>query len=255
MTFDAAIHAITMLVERRRGGLVVTPNVDHLVKLEHDTALKAAYAMADLAFVDGTPLVWMSHLLATPLPERVSGSDLTLPLTRVASSRGWRVYLLGGAPGAASAAAERMRRECNATIVGVDTPDISVEGDVAADDSIVARILETRPDLIFVAFGSPKQERLSVRIRDRVSPAVLVCVGVSLSFVADHLRRAPPFVSRLGLEWLFRLVHEPRRLWRRYLVDDIGIAGILWRTMRMPLAQRVKKITSSAASHATAGER
>jgi N-acetylglucosaminyldiphosphoundecaprenol N-acetyl-beta-D-mannosaminyltransferase len=242
VTFDDALAAIATLVEARRGGIVVTPNVDHIVRLEHDSMFRDVYGRAELALADGTPVMWAARLLATPLPEKVSGSDLTLPVARLAASRGWRVYLLGGAPGAAAAAAARMSREFGANVVGVDAPAVTAEGDQVAEQAIVERIQAARPDLIFVALGSPKQERFCERIRERVGPAVLLGVGVSLSFVAGYVRRAPRLISRLGLEWLYRLVQEPRRLWRRYLVEDPQFLGIVWRTSRMPRAERMRVI-------------
>lgn len=238
LTFDAAIASIAALVERGTGGVVVTPNVDHIVRLAHDAAFRAVYARADLSLADGQPVLWAARALGTPLPQKVSGSDLVLPIARLAAERGWRVYLLGGSPGAAEGAAERMRREYGTDIVGIDAPSVSVDGDPATEEAIVARIRVARPHVVLVAFGAPKQERLSARIRDAVRPAVLLCVGVSLSFVAGHVRRAPAWMSRVGLEWLYRLLQEPRRLWRRYLIEDPQFAGIVWRTARLPRAER-----------------
>lgn len=240
VTFDGALEAIAALVDARCGGLIVTPNVDHIVRLERDRDFRAVYDGADLSLPDGTPVVWAARLLATPLLAKVSGSDLVLPLARLATHRGWRVYLLGGAPGAAEAAASRMTRDFGVDIVGINAPVVTVQGDEAAEQEIVDRIRVARPDLIFVAFGAPKQERLCARIRKRVHPAVLICVGVSLSLVAGHVRRAPQLVSRLGLEWLFRLTQDPRRLWRRYLIEGPRFVGIVWRTSRMARDQRIR---------------
>ena len=238
--FDEALVAIDGLVTAGRGGVVVTPNVDHLVRLASDATFREVYDRADLFLPDGMPLLWAARLLGTPLPEKVSGSDLVLPLARLAAERGWRVYLLGGAPGAGEAAADRMRREHGTDVVGVDAPMVTEHGDAAAERAIVERIRAARPHLVLVAFGAPKQERLCARIRDAVQPAVLICIGVSLSFVAGHIRRAPAWMSRVGLEWVYRLAQEPRRLWRRYLVDDRQFVGIVWRTSRLPRAERVR---------------
>ena len=239
VTFAGALDAIASLVESGRGGLVVTPNVDHIVRLDRDAVFRRVCDDADLSLADGTPVVWASRALGTPLPEKVSGSDLMVPVARLAAARGWRVYLLGGAPGAAEAAAERMRREFGVLVVGAEAPVVSVDGDEHAERAIVGRILAARPDLVLVALGSPKQERISARIRERVRPAVLLCVGMGLSYLAGHVTRAPAVLSRLGVEWLYRLAQEPRRLWRRYLVDDPRFAAIVWRTSRLPRAERL----------------
>ena len=242
VTREEALRDIAAMVDEGRGGMVVTPNVDHIVRLERDALFRHAYRRADLALADGTPVLWAARLLGTPLPEKVSGSDLALPAAQLAASRGWRVYLLGGAPGVAERAAARLVREHGVMIVGTDAPLVTTEGDDVAEQAIVDRIAAAAPDIIFVAFGAPKQERLCARIRDRLCPAVLLCVGISLSFIAGDLRRAPGLISRLGLEWAYRLVQEPRRLWRRYLVDDPRFAGIVWRTGRLPRHDRVRSI-------------
>src|SRR5262245_45335736 len=102
VTFDGALHAIAQLVERRQGGYVLTPNVDHVVRADFDPALRDAYHHANLSLADGMPILWASQLLGQPLPAKVSGSDLIDPLMALAAKRNWRVYMLGGAPGVAS---------------------------------------------------------------------------------------------------------------------------------------------------------
>jgi N-acetylglucosaminyldiphosphoundecaprenol N-acetyl-beta-D-mannosaminyltransferase len=230
LTSAEALDAVEALVVRGRGGIVFTPNVDHVVKAERDGAFRAAYREADLCLADGAPLVWLSRLLAAPLPERVAGSDLVLPLARRAAERGWRVYLLGGAPGDAVRAGTVLAR-LGVTVVGVDAPRISLAPDGDADaDAAAHRVRAARPDLLLVALGAPKQEVWIHRHLETLRPAVAVGVGASLGFVAGTLSRAPRWVARLGLEWLYRLSREPRRLWRRYLVEDSAFALIAART-------------------------
>jgi N-acetylglucosaminyldiphosphoundecaprenol N-acetyl-beta-D-mannosaminyltransferase len=227
-----ALDAIEALVEGRRGGAVFTPNVDHVVKAARDPALRAAYAAADLALADGMPLVWASRALGAPLPGRVAGSDLVLPLARRAADRGWRVYLLGGAGGDAARAAERLRRE-GVAIAGVDAAAVSLEPDGApAAHAAAERARASRAELVYVALGAPKQELWIHRHRAALGPAVAIGVGASLAFLAGSLRRAPAWVSAGGLEWLWRLGCEPRRLWRRYLVEDLAFLPIVWAAWR-----------------------
>ena len=227
-----ALDLVELLVERGRGDAVFTPNVDHVVLAERDPAFRAAYASADLSLADGTPLVWCSRLLRDPLPEKVSGSDLVLPLLNRAAVRGWRVYLLGAAPGVAELAARRLRGEvAGLAIVGVDAPEVSAEPRDPGSAGAVARIREAAPHLVLVALGAPKQELWIHRHLAELRPAVAVGVGASLDFIAGRARRAPPWVSAAGLEWLFRLAHEPRRLWRRYLVQDLRFAPLFCRQL------------------------
>jgi N-acetylglucosaminyldiphosphoundecaprenol N-acetyl-beta-D-mannosaminyltransferase len=233
LTLPEAIDAIFHLVQERQGAVVVTPNVDHVVLLEDDARLRAAYESASLSLADGMPIVWASRLLGTPLREKVSGSDLVMPLAQLAARERWRVYLLGGGEASAARAAARLERELPGLVVaGVDARRIDVDDDPRALDDLIATIVAARPELVLVALGCPKQEIVMHRIAAAVRPAVCVGVGAGLDFLAGTLRRAPRWISRAGLEWLHRLAHEPRRLWRRYLLRDPRFLLVLWRDVR-----------------------
>ncbi|MBS2021595.1 MAG: WecB/TagA/CpsF family glycosyltransferase [Deltaproteobacteria bacterium] len=237
LTRPEALERVADLVRAGRGGTVVTPNIDHLVNVEHDARLLAAYAKADLSLVDSQLVLWATHLLGTPLPERLSGSDLVEPLMEFAAKRGLAVFLLGGSRGAAARSAGLLTARWGVRIAGYDDPFIHTEG--AADEAdIVERIRSTGAQLVLVALGSPKQELFMERNRERLAPAVSFGVGASLDFVAGTVRRAPKWMSRVGLEWFFRLLQEPRRLAHRYLVNDPQIVGILLRTWREPRERR-----------------
>jgi len=225
-----AIDAIEELVSLRRGGMVFTPNVDHVVLAEENPLLRAAYAEADLSLVDGVPVMWAARALGSPLPEKVSGSDLVRPLVVRAAERGWRIYFLGGRPGVAAKAKEILERELpSVRIVGVSSPDIDLSKDVSEQSDIIAAVRAAQPDLLFLALGAPKQEIWGLRIRDAVAPAVILGVGATLDFVAGEAKRAPGWVSSVGFEWLYRLAQEPRRLWRRYLLRDPRFLAIVVR--------------------------
>jgi N-acetylglucosaminyldiphosphoundecaprenol N-acetyl-beta-D-mannosaminyltransferase len=238
LTFPEALAEIERLVLAGRGGCVYTPNVDHVVIAEDDGAFREAYAAASLSLADGQPLIWASRLLAAPLPAKISGSDLVLPLMKLAAVRRWRVYLLGGAPGVAAGVAAGFQREVGVEIAGVDCPVISFDGD-CQDDAITERLRAQRPDLVLVALGTPKQELWIHRVRDRIRPAVAVGVGAAFDFVSGRVRRAPAWMSRSGLEWLFRLSQEPLRLGRRYLLRDPRFLLVLGRTLRAPRSSRI----------------
>ena len=232
VTAAEALDRIEALVAAGRGGAVFTPNVDHVVLASRDPELARAYGAVDVSLADGMPVVWASRLLGTPLPEKVSGSDLVLPLAERAAQRGWRTYLLGGAPGVAEEAARRLQaRFPGLVLAGTDAPRVTLEADAEGDHAL-ARLAAARPQLVLVALGAPKQEVWIHRHRAALGPAVAVGVGAALDFVAGRVRRAPRWVSRAGLEWLWRLGREPRRLWRRYLVQDPAFAAILWRELR-----------------------
>jgi N-acetylglucosaminyldiphosphoundecaprenol N-acetyl-beta-D-mannosaminyltransferase len=232
LTLPEALQAIVALVERRQGGAVFTPNVDHVVLLEDDARLRDAYASASLSLADGQVVVWASRLLGTRLRTRVSGSDLIRPLLEIASGKRWRVYLLGAREGAAAQAAERLQREApGVVVVGIDPRRVDVDQAAERHDDLIASIREARPDLVLVALGCPKQEILIHRIAGAVRPAVCIGLGAGIDFLAGAVPRAPRWVSGAGLEWLYRLAREPRRLWRRYLLRDPRFFLILLREL------------------------
>jgi N-acetylglucosaminyldiphosphoundecaprenol N-acetyl-beta-D-mannosaminyltransferase len=235
--FQGAIDAIDRLISAKNGGTVFTPNVDHVVMAEHDERFRAAYAAAALSLVDGTPVLWAARLLRTPLPAKISGSDLVMPLLRRAAERGHRVYFLGGAEGVAELAKSKLESAFpGIQIVGTDASRIDINA-LGEADEVAERIRRAAPDLVLVALGAPKQEIWSHTRAERLKPAVLIGVGASLDFVAGIQKRAPSWMSKVGLEWLYRLAQEPRRLAARYLLRDPEFGLILLRQ----LAQRAKR--------------
>ncbi|HXJ23266.1 MAG TPA: WecB/TagA/CpsF family glycosyltransferase [Polyangia bacterium] len=226
LPFDAVdlsgtLDAIEDLVRAGAGGTVFTPNVDHIMVAEKDERFRQAYRRVSLSVVDGVPVLWAARLLGRPLPEKVSGSDLVIPLVERAAQRGWPVFLLGAAPGAAETASARLHeRFPTLKIVGTDAPRVDLGSPLEERLAIARRVAETKPDLVLVAFGAPKQEIFCDETLDVLKPAVLVCVGAGIDFIAGVARRAPAWMSRVGVEWLFRLAQEPRRLAGRYLLRD-----------------------------------
>jgi N-acetylglucosaminyldiphosphoundecaprenol N-acetyl-beta-D-mannosaminyltransferase len=240
VTLAEALDVISRLVAEGRGGYVVTPNVDHVVLAEEHEGLRAAYRDASLSLLDGKPLFWMSRALGQPVPEKVSGSDLVWPLMERAAERCWRVYFLGGMPGVGEAAREvLLRRLPSLQVVGMDAPPVGFERDPSALAGVLERARASRPDLVLVALGCPKQELFMHAHRVALAPAVALGIGASLDFVSGRMRRAPAWMSRAGLEWLFRLSQDPRRLATRYLVRDPAIVGVFLRMLRQPRAARL----------------
>lgn len=225
VTERGCIEHILAALDRGEGGWVVTVNLDLCRRAGRDPSFGAIVASADLVVADGMPLVWCAALQRTPLPERVAGSNLTFSLSAAAASRGRSVFLLGGAPGAASGACDALRERCpGITIAGSHVPPFGFEDDPSEMAAIESAIREAAPDIIYVALGSPKQEHLIRRVRSVAPDAWWLGVGISFSFLAGEVTRAPRWMQRLGLEWTHRLVQEPGRLARRYLLEGIPFA-------------------------------
>lgn len=212
--------------------IVVTPNLDHAVQLRENERLRAAYRAAALVLADGMPLVWASRLGGTPLPQRVTGSDLT-PNALAAAPNGTRVFLLGGSE-EASAAAERnvTERYANLSIVGRISPPRGFEYDPDWSDRIVAAITESRARLVIVGLGAPKQELWAHAHAARLPGTVLLCVGATIDFLAGTVARAPRWMQKTGLEWIHRLLSDPGRLLRRYAKDAWYLPRLLWGDFR-----------------------
>jgi N-acetylglucosaminyldiphosphoundecaprenol N-acetyl-beta-D-mannosaminyltransferase len=239
VTFQGALDAIEALVASGRGGYVVTPNIDHVVMAESNPEFRSAYAEAALSLVDGQPLVWVSPMVGEKLPDKISGSDLAWPLLERAAQKKWRVYFLGAGPGVAEKAAEKVLERYGTQVVGCDSPMLSLNPSDPKSQEAFEKVRAAKPDLLLVAMGAPKQELLMQKYRQAYAPAVAVGVGASLDFIAGTVKRAPQWVSKSGLEWAWRLSKEPKRLWRRYLVNDPKFLFILARTLRRPLSERV----------------
>ncbi len=228
VTERQAIGHILAELDARRGGWVITPNLDHLRRLVQDRNLRDLYGTADLLVADGMTLVWASRIQGTPLPERVTGSNLISSLTAAAGRHGRSIYLMGGDPGTAENAAEVLcRKYPGVCIAGTDCPPFGFEHEPRQLRQCVRKLCDAQPDIIYVGLGSPKQEWFIGQLRGHLPRAWWLGVGISFSFVCGRLRRAPVWMQRTGLEWLHRLAQEPRRLARRYLVQGLPFGTAL----------------------------
>ncbi len=208
-----------------RGGWIVTPNVDILRRATKDRSFNHLIHQATLRVADGMPLIWASRLLKRPLPERVAGSSLVSTLAAELAEQGRTLYLLGGAPGTADEAARVLKAQSpGLRIVGVECPPMGFEQDAEALSAVQRRIVQARPDVVYVALGSPKQELVIRDTRGRLPGTWWAGVGVSFSFLAGDVKRAPRWVQAIGMEWVHRFVQEPGKLFKRYFVHGIPFA-------------------------------
>lgn len=222
VTEAEAVASIMAASRGGRGGWVLTPNVDQLRRISRERDLAVLAQQVDLAVADGMPLVWASRLAGRPLPERVAGSNLIWSLTAAAAEAGSSVYLLGGDPGVADRAAAIFGDKWpQLRIAGTHCPPVGFERDGAARAAIASALRAAQPDIVFVGLGFPKQERLIAELRSELPRTWFLGIGISLGFVSGDNARAPGWMHRLGLEWVHRLVSEPRRLFRRYVIEDL----------------------------------
>lgn len=212
--------------------VVVTPNVDHVVRFEKNPALRQQYLQADMLLVDGAPLILAARLLRRPLPGRVTGADLMPALLSAAAGAGLSVHVVGGVPGSEEADLAILRARYPGLRVTMRAPGMGFDPQGAEAADIAADIAQQSPQMVFVCLGFPRQEQWALLHRQQLGGAVVLCCGAALDFVVGRVRRAPSLLRRTGLEWLWRLLSEPRRLWRRYLVDDVAFFRILISEMR-----------------------
>jgi len=221
LTMSEAVAEIENLIRKSGNSLVFTPNTQHISLLARRPEFRDAYAAADLVLPDSVPLIWSSRLLGCPLRERVAGADIPAALSKVAALKGYGLFFLGAAPGVAGQAAEILARQNpGLRIAGVYSPPPGFERRPELDDEAVRRIRAARPDVLLVALGTPKGELWAWRHRAAAGVPVTICCGAALDFIAGNKRRAARPIQKLGLEWLYRVLHEPRRLWKRYLVGN-----------------------------------
>jgi N-acetylglucosaminyldiphosphoundecaprenol N-acetyl-beta-D-mannosaminyltransferase len=229
VTEDEAVAQIGDALEGGRGGWVITPNLDHLRAFRREPELREPFREADLVLADGMPLVWASQIQNTPLPERVAGSDLIWSLSSEAGRKGASVFLVGGNPGTAEEAGEALARSSpGLDLAGAHCPPRGFERDQLELARIERSLRRAHPDLVYVGLPLDKQVKLIPRLRRSAPSAWFLGLGISFSFVTGDVRRAPRWMQRSGLEWIHRLVQEPRRLARRYLVEGIPFSAALF---------------------------
>jgi N-acetylglucosaminyldiphosphoundecaprenol N-acetyl-beta-D-mannosaminyltransferase len=222
---EGLLDHVFAALARGRGGWIVTANLDFLRRHARDREARALYADADITVADGTPLVWAARVQGDALPERVAGSSLIWSLAARAAAEGRSIYFLGGEGTANADAVAVLRRRWPALrVAGRSNPIVSSPPTEAQLASLRDEVTQARPDLLLVAMGSPKQEQIIRALLPALPGCWMLGVGISFSFVAGSVRRAPRWMQRAGLEWVWRLGQEPRRLARRYLIDGLPFA-------------------------------
>lgn len=225
LTEDQTIEHIITASHSRQGGWLVNPNVDVCRQVQRDPALRKLIGQASLVIPDGAPLIWAARLVGHRRLGRVAGGSLIYSLTQAAAQHHRSIYLLGGLSEVPFRAAVRLcRRYPGLVVVGADAPPFGFDADQAMLETVRSRLAAAAPDIIYVGLGFPKQERLIAALAPHFPEAWFVSSGAAISYASGTLRRAPRWMRRIGLSWFFRLLNEPRRLYRRYLVHDVPFA-------------------------------
>lgn len=227
LTMSETLNEIDKLIQKKICSYVVTPNVDHIVRLEKDEELQKVYKNAPLILTDGKPLIWISKWYKTPIKEKISGSDLFPRVCQLAANKNYTMYLLGAAEGVADTAARNlMKKYPGLNIVGTYSPPFGFEKNEQEMNKIKAQIQDVHPDILVVGLGCPKQEKFMYYHCKELGVPISFGLGASIDFEAGNIKRAPKWMSNHGLEWLYRFSKEPKRLFKRYFVDDIKIIQV-----------------------------
>ena len=204
-------------------------NVHTLVEAQHDPALRQVFATADMIFTDGMPLVWVAQRRGAPAAQRVSGPDVMLSVCDRGRSLGLRHFFFGGQANVAQRLADALTaRFPGLEIVGTYTPPLRALGELE-DQTVIDEINRTRPDVLWIGLGAPKQEFWATNHGSRLDARVVLPVGAAFDFLSGRIRRAPRWMRRAGLEWIFRLAMDPRRLLRRYIVTNASFLFLIAR--------------------------
>lgn len=224
LTIEAVLDRVDRAIGSRDQLRIGVVNAAKLVHMRRDATIRADVLSCNLILADGVPIVWASQILGRPLPERIAGIDLMLGILRRGNQNGYRIHCLGASDDVLVAAVAQITR---------DYPNVKVVGHhhgyftSQEEPGLVAAITDAKPDILLVGMSSPKKERFLARWGDQLGVPVCHGVGGSLDVLAGKVRRAPLTWQRFGLEWLYRVYQEPRRLWRRYLTTNTLFCALL----------------------------
>lgn len=230
VTMDETLNEIENMILNNKKSYIVAINVDVVMKIETDSYLKEITDNADMVLLDGKPLIWISKLKKQPIKEKISGSDLVPKVCGLAANKKYSIFIIGGKDGIADKAKEKLEQQySNINIVGTYAPPIGFEKDEKELEKINNMISEAKPDILIVCFGCPKQEKWIYENINKYDAKVSICAGATVDFLAGNVKRAPKWMSNCGLEWFYRFLQEPKRLFKRYFIDDVKIIKLIFK--------------------------
>jgi N-acetylglucosaminyldiphosphoundecaprenol N-acetyl-beta-D-mannosaminyltransferase len=230
VSMKETISAINNMIREGKKRYIVAINVDVVMKIEEDAYLKKITDNADMVLVDGKPLIWISKMHKKPIKAKISGSDLVPLLCEDAAKKGHTIFIIGGKDGIADKAKANLeKKHPKIKIVGTYAPPFGFEKSDEELRKINKMISDKKPDLLIACFGCPKQEKWIYENYQKYDAKVSVCAGATVDFLAGNINRAPHWMSEHGLEWFYRFLQEPKRMFKRYFVDDVKILKLIWK--------------------------
>lgn len=230
VTLEEALIYIEDCIKQRKIGQVITPNVDQIVRIEWDKNFAKICNESELLLVDGHPLLWIAKWYGTPFKQKICGSDLVPILCEMAAEKGYSVFFLGAAPGVAQKAADKMKEMYKGlNVAGIYSPPLNFEKDPAEIAKMNDMLLRSKADMLFVGMGVPKQDIFIYENMHKYQIPMSFSIGGTIDFIAGEQKRAPKWISRIGFEWMYRLLKNPKRLAKRYLVDDRKIISLAFK--------------------------
>lgn len=218
------LNHIDKCIERRTPCQVVGVNVDQAIRVIEDEYSKKIFDESEIVFTDGKPILWLSKGLDQPIVERITGPDLMELLCQRAAIEGYKVFLLGAGDGVASKAASNLKNLYpNLEVVGTYSPPFGFEKDEIELNNINSMLLNSKADILFVGLGSPKQDIFIYENMNIYKIPVSFSMGAAIDFIGGNIKRAPKWMRNIGLEWFHRFCQNPRRLFKRYFIEDLKI--------------------------------
>lgn len=230
ITIEDIFLIVDDLIEKRHPSHVVGVNMDQLVTISKNSYSKKIFRDASLVFTDGKPITWLAALMGNPIRQRITGPDLMESLCERASNKGYRVFLLGSMPGVAAQAAANLKdRYADLIISGTYSPPFGFENNPFELDKINEMLLRSNSDMLFVGMGSPKQDIFIFENKEKYNIPVSFSMGAAIDFLRGHVKRAPRWMIDAGLEWFYRMMQDPKRLVKRYLLDGFKIIPLYFK--------------------------
>lgn len=228
VTAQEAVDYAEQCIENDQHIYVVTPNVDHIVKLQQNTKFLAAYEKAGLVAVDGTPIMVVAKMYKTPLKEKITGPVLTEGIIEMAAKNGYSVFFLGAGEGVGEKAAMNLLAKYPGFhYAGYYSPPFGFEKDEEERKHIINTVNNSQANIVVAGMGSPKTEIFLSEIFQSLNCQVSLSVGAAIDFFAGTVKRCPKWINKIGMEWFYRFLKEPKRMFRRYFVDDIAFIGLI----------------------------